>query len=102
MKKCIACGEAANYKEYIFKEMMFGTRDSFTYLECSNCGCLQIKQVPDDLSKYYPDNYYSLTSGKINFLKSFLQMKNVSNDKMRKIREGKPFVKNPTAFYPML
>jgi len=72
MKKCIACGEAANYKECVLREMMFGTRDPFTYLECSICGCLQIKEVPKDLSKYYPNNYYSLTSSKLNFLKSFL------------------------------
>lgn len=72
MEKCIACGEVAYYKEYVLREMMFGTRDSFTYLECSICGCFQIKEVPKDLSKYYPNNYYSLTSSKQNFLKSFL------------------------------
>ena len=72
MSKCIICGQSGNYKEYLIKEMMFGTGDQFTYLECNNCGCLQIKDIPKDLNKYYPDNYYSLTSGKINFLKSFL------------------------------
>ncbi|MGB5529122.1 MAG: class I SAM-dependent methyltransferase [Ignavibacteriaceae bacterium] len=71
MRKCIICGQSGNNKEYLIKEMMFGTRDPFSYLECSICGCLQIKQVPKDLSKYYPNNYYSLTSRKINFLKSF-------------------------------
>jgi SAM-dependent methyltransferase len=72
MRKCIACGNSGNYREIIIKEMMFGTRDSFNYLECSICGCLQIKEVPIGLSKYYPKNYYSLTTSKLNFLKSFL------------------------------
>ncbi|MDZ7411309.1 MAG: class I SAM-dependent methyltransferase [candidate division KSB1 bacterium] len=41
--------------------MMFGYREWFTYYECFNCGCLQIAEIPADLSKYYPANYYSLT-----------------------------------------
>ncbi len=40
--------------------MMFGLRDEFEYLECARCGCLQIAEIPDDLSKYYPEEYYSL------------------------------------------
>ena len=72
MSKCIICGQSGNYKEYLIEEMMFGTGDQFTYLECNNCGCLQIKDIPKDLNKYYPNNYYSLTSRKISSLKSFL------------------------------
>lgn len=39
--------------------MMFGTRDTFDYLECSGCGCLQLVDPPPDFSKYYPPDYYS-------------------------------------------
>ncbi|BCB26584.1 putative methyltransferase [Sulfurimicrobium lacus] len=39
--------------------------EQFDYLECGNCGCLQIAQIPDDLSRFYPDNYYSF-SGSLN------------------------------------
>jgi 2-polyprenyl-3-methyl-5-hydroxy-6-metoxy-1,4-benzoquinol methylase len=39
--------------------MMFGSREEFDYLECSSCGCLQIVDVPDSMSKYYPANYHS-------------------------------------------
>jgi len=39
--------------------MMFGTREPFEYFECLSCGCLQIMQVPDDLSPFYPEGYYS-------------------------------------------
>lgn len=40
--------------------MMFGFRDEFTYLECNACGCLQLVDPPNNLSKYYPsEQYYS-------------------------------------------
>lgn len=47
-------------KTYIAKEMMFGTQDEFEYLKCNNCFCLQLIDLPLDLSRYYPINYYSL------------------------------------------
>ena len=70
-RKCIVCGEAGTYTDLIIKEMMFGTNDEFTYLECSNCGCLQLKEFPQKLNKYYPKNYYSFSSTKAHFLKTF-------------------------------
>jgi SAM-dependent methyltransferase len=39
--------------------MMFGLREEFPYFECARCGCLQIAVIPNDISKYYPENYYS-------------------------------------------
>jgi len=41
------------------REMMFGSKDEFEYFECTQCGCLQIKEYINDLAKYYPENYYS-------------------------------------------
>lgn len=41
------------------REMMYGTRDEFTYFVCAHCGCLQIEAVPDDIGRYYPADYYS-------------------------------------------
>lgn len=38
---------------------MFGLLDEFEYLECSACGCLQICDLPDDMSRYYPKSYYA-------------------------------------------
>jgi 2-polyprenyl-3-methyl-5-hydroxy-6-metoxy-1,4-benzoquinol methylase len=46
---------------HIFREMMFGTRDEFVYWECSVCGCLQIVGVPEQLSEYYREDYYSFS-----------------------------------------
>jgi 2-polyprenyl-3-methyl-5-hydroxy-6-metoxy-1,4-benzoquinol methylase len=39
--------------------MMLGLRDTFEYLECAQCGCLQLATPPADWSRYYPSNYYS-------------------------------------------
>ena len=54
MKNCRICdGEIS--KSYTVREMLLGTRDTFEYLECGSCGCLQIAEIPDNLLKYYPD-----------------------------------------------
>jgi 2-polyprenyl-3-methyl-5-hydroxy-6-metoxy-1,4-benzoquinol methylase len=37
--------------------MMFGTRKEFEYFQCKACGCLQISQIPKNLSQYYPSDY---------------------------------------------
>ena len=42
------------------REMMFGLRDRFHYQECRSCGHLQLLDPPDDASRYYPSDYYSL------------------------------------------
>ena len=43
--------------------------------ECSDCGCLQLVDIPTSLDKYYPDNYYSFQvtskSNLTNKIKSF-------------------------------
>ncbi|MDW8309867.1 MAG: class I SAM-dependent methyltransferase [Verrucomicrobiales bacterium] len=36
---------------------MFGFRDTFDYVECEHCGCIQICEVPSDLARYYPPGY---------------------------------------------
>ena len=55
---CRVCGSTAKHPEYTAKEMMFGMRDTFTYFQCTECDCLQIKQFPENLSKYYPNETY--------------------------------------------
>lgn len=39
---------------------MFGIGGEFTYQDCGSCGSLQIAEIPEDLSPYYSDQYYSL------------------------------------------
>lgn len=59
---CKVCGNSGNNKEFIAKEMMYGLRDQFAYCECGNCGCLQIAEIPANLAKYYPDDFYAYKS----------------------------------------
>jgi SAM-dependent methyltransferase len=58
---CKICGHVNEVPWYTAKEMMFGFRDEFNYFQCAKCECLQISEFPDNISKYYPENYYSLT-----------------------------------------
>jgi len=46
---------------------MFGWDDQFTYIECAWCGSLRIKEIPDDLGRYYPDDYFSLRPVNLNW-----------------------------------
>lgn len=56
---CGVCGAADRLRVYAAREMMFGTRDVFTYGECGVCGCVQLMDPPTDLSRYYGAGYYS-------------------------------------------
>jgi 2-polyprenyl-3-methyl-5-hydroxy-6-metoxy-1,4-benzoquinol methylase len=56
---CRICANNENQKVFEVREMMFGFRDVFTYFQCSVCGCLQIADIPADMSKYYSSGYYS-------------------------------------------
>lgn len=56
---CNICQNSEGNAVFTSREMYLGTRDSFDYLECGHCGCLQLLQPPEDLSPYYPENYYA-------------------------------------------
>ncbi len=66
---CIICENAGNNRVFTAREMMFGTRDTFDYFECSHCGTVQICQIPN-LAPYYPDDYLSFDS-KVEIAESF-------------------------------
>lgn len=57
--KCKICDNTENNKTYEVREMQFGFRDKFAYFQCAKCSCLQITDIPANISKYYPSNYYS-------------------------------------------
>lgn len=59
---CIICGNNKNNVQYEVGEMMFGTEEKFDYFQCSECLCLQIVKVPEDIDRYYPSSYYSFNS----------------------------------------
>lgn len=57
--RCGICGNQAGNKRFAAREMMYGTGEEFTYFDCAGCGCMQLMNVPEDLSPYYPSHYYS-------------------------------------------
>lgn len=59
-RACRVCGREGEGEAYEVREMQFGTRERFTYLHCPGCGCLQLEEIPQDLGRYYPSEYYSL------------------------------------------
>ncbi|MGI8951472.1 MAG: class I SAM-dependent methyltransferase [Chitinophagaceae bacterium] len=71
--KCAICCNKTNNETIFLKEMMFGFRDQFTYFKCSNCGCIQIAEVPNNLHKYYPQTYYSFKKIQFPIKRSFFR-----------------------------
>lgn len=71
--KCRICNAEGEYRLYRAKEMMFGTRESFDYFQCIECECLQILDIPADMSRFYPQNYYSLDASHVEYSSNFIQ-----------------------------
>jgi SAM-dependent methyltransferase len=61
---CRICGNSEGNREHLAREMMFGTREEFLYIECGKCGTLQIANVPK-LARFYPENYLSFENAPI-------------------------------------
>lgn len=61
MFSCKICGYSGRNRIHSVREMMYGTRESFEYIECGYCGCIQISTIPDDISRHYPPDYYSFS-----------------------------------------
>jgi len=101
--KCAVCGNEQNNKAYILNEMMFGLKDEFKYFECAECGCFQIEAIPDNMEKYYPDNYYSLNQLnekplKLNYFKQ-LQYDHLSGYKKSLLGAAAAFGYNPETYH---
>jgi SAM-dependent methyltransferase len=56
---CESCGESGQFERFELREMLFGLRELFPYLRCGACGLLRIEQVPSDLARHYPPEYYA-------------------------------------------
>lgn len=57
--RCRICSNEEGNSTHIAKEMVMGFRDEFAYLECGSCGAVQLKDIPEDMNKYYSSDYYS-------------------------------------------
>ena len=56
MINCRICGKENEGPTYKVREMQLGTEEEFEYFQCSNCECLQIKDFPPSIDKFYPKN----------------------------------------------
>ena len=54
---CEVCHGRTGSRTLSVQEMMFGFREVFQYLECDQCGCLQLLNRPHDMGRYYPSSY---------------------------------------------
>ena len=57
---CPACGGAQRPGVRVVAEMMFGLDERIDYAECADCGSLWLLDVPEDLGRFYPEDYYSV------------------------------------------
>jgi len=56
---CRVCGNARGNRIHRAREMMYGWRERFDYLECADCGCVQLVAPPEDMARFYPADYYA-------------------------------------------
>lgn len=61
--RCRICQSADLNSSFVAREMMYGTREEFSYDICNYCESVQISTIPSDMTKYYADNYYSMKVG---------------------------------------
>lgn len=87
---CRIC-ESPFSKEFIFREMMFGLRHEFRYQQCSECGCLQIAELPEDISVYYPSYYYSFVQKVPPLIRKPFLKRVFANRRMKKIYKKRPY-----------
>jgi SAM-dependent methyltransferase len=58
--ECPACSWDRVSRVLKVREMMFGLDEEFPYAECAGCGTCRLLEVPGNLGRYYPRDYYSV------------------------------------------
>jgi SAM-dependent methyltransferase len=59
---CRICGSQPDrHDRFRIEDYQYLSGRRFNYIGCRDCGCIQIADVPQDLSQFYPDSYYSYT-----------------------------------------
>ncbi len=59
---CRICDCTGEHSKYIAHETLHETWEPFSYFSCLSCGTLQIEEIPSDLGRHYPSDYYSFSS----------------------------------------
>ncbi|MBL0727919.1 class I SAM-dependent methyltransferase [Piscinibacter sp. HJYY11] len=58
---CRICGSNGASRTVEAREHMYGTSESFRYVQCLGCGVLYLASPPADMARFYPaDSYYSV------------------------------------------
>jgi SAM-dependent methyltransferase len=79
--QCKICSNQEQNKIFLFEENMFATKEKFEYLECGLCKCIQLRNLPEDISKFYPDEYS-------NYKSAVYKKGNVIINYLRRIKAG--------------
>ena len=101
--KCPICDNNKENKIFLVKEMQQGFREEFEYVECSNCGCLFIKEIPNNICKYYDTDYapHVNKTTTIDKFKEKIYALYLSNNKLIHLIQGDN-VTNTTKFWNSL
>jgi len=67
---CKICNSNHFFPVIEVKEMMFGSRTIYPYIQCASCLCLQLVEKETNENKMYPVQYYSFNTYQENTLKS--------------------------------
>lgn len=59
-RRCIGCDHPIEGADRTLRELMYGTGEAFSYGRCGTCSSLSIMEIPQDLGRFYPKDYYSL------------------------------------------
>lgn len=62
---CKICNNNIHNKAFTVKEMQLGLFEEFSYIQCDQCKCIQIINIPEVMSRFYPPDYYSYNPPKI-------------------------------------
>lgn len=73
MFTCKVCGKDFESELYKAHEVRFGWGDEFDYVHCPHCNSVYIKEIPNDLGRYYSSEYYSLQDRDESYENSFLR-----------------------------
>src|SRR5436190_1879685 len=57
--RCRVCSNSEYNKPHVFREVTYGWPEEFDYIECRNCGSISILEIPADIDRFYPADYYS-------------------------------------------
>ncbi len=59
IKNCCRICEGLAGKRFEAQELVYGTSKPFEYFMCTDCGCLQITEIPENIADFYPQDFYS-------------------------------------------